>query len=262
MTSLQLFIASWRGELDKVRQLLRDDTGQVDVNWQNSDYRGCGPLHFAAAYDQAEVISALLAHPRIEVNLRNRHGGIPFRYACKEGRARAARLLLEDPRTRPNDAEDDGSTPLFFAAAGGHNDVIKEWIASGREMDLGGAQVFKSHAIGAAQQEGKADTVALLTRFRDNPAETRQQVRRELGWYRLRSAEVFALVVFNCDGLLAEEAGNTQNPGARRFFRMARALPMEVQMILCHRVAGSMALNISRQESEAAFTALAKKYSP
>jgi len=44
-----------------------------------------------------------------------------------------------------------------------------------------------------------------------------------------------------------------------RFFSVAQRLPMEVQMILCNRVAGSMRQNISSKDSEPAFQSLAER---
>ena len=62
------------------------------------------------------------------------------------------------------------------------------------------------------------------------------------------AAEVFALVVFLCDGLLKIKEENMS--GAARFFRMAKELPLELQMVLCHRVVGSMRMNIPGKQSE------------
>ena len=39
---------------------------------------------------------------------------------------------------------------------------------------------------------------------------------------------------------------------------IAAKLPMELQMILCHRAVGSMKQNILRKDSEAAFKSLAR----
>jgi len=75
----------------------------------------------------------------------------------------------------------DGFTPLMWAADNGHLDVIRWWIASGREMDLGTPGDYKSDAIGEARKEGRTEVVALLERFKDNATKTRDEVRHELG---------------------------------------------------------------------------------
>ena len=79
----------------------------------------------------------------------------------------------------------------------------------------------------------------------------------ELGWFDEMAAENFALVVFLCDGLLRIKGENMT--AAARFFRVAKELPMELQMILCYRVVESNWENIPPKEMELAFRELASK---
>ena len=78
------------------------------------------------------------------------------------------------------------------------------------------------------------------------------------------AAEVFALTVFLCDDLLQLKpafhlaATPYHAASAIRFFTIAKRLPMELQMILCHGAVGSMKQNILRKDSEAAFKDLAR----
>ena len=74
-------------------------------------------------------------------------------------------------------------TPLWRAARDdGHLDIIKWWIASGREMDLGKpGDVDKTDAIGVAKKDGHTEVVNLLERFKKDAAKTRSEVRKELG---------------------------------------------------------------------------------
>jgi len=44
-------------------------------------------------------------------------------------------MMLKDSRVKENEPDNDGFTPLWLAARYGRLDVIKLWIASGREMD-------------------------------------------------------------------------------------------------------------------------------
>ena len=150
----------------------------------------------------------------------------------------------------------DGYTPLYYAAYYGHLEVIKWWIASGREMDLGQPGNEKNDAIGGAKKRGKTEVVSLLERFKGNPDQTRSEIRKELRWFG-EEAEFFALVIFLSDGLLEIKAETRSE--AARFFRMARELPMELQMVLCHRVVGSMRMNIPGEQRELAFKQLARQ---
>jgi len=71
------------------------------------------------------------------------------------------------------------------------------------------------------------------------------------------------LTVFLCDELLQFRPALFASPmcnaaTATRFFAIAFRLPMELQMMLCHRAVGSMKQNILRKDSEVAFKALAR----
>ena len=78
-----------------------------------------------------------------------------------------------------------------------------------------------------------------------------------MGWYREKAAEIFALVVFVCDGLLEIKEENTSR--AAKFLRMSKELTMELQLVLSHRVVGSGAQNIPGPQREQAFKELTRK---
>ena len=101
--------------------------------------------------------------------------------------------------------------------------------------------------------------MSLLERFLAIPAKTRYEVCVKLGVLNELVAEVFALTVFLCDDLLQlKPASLSADVAATRFFTIAFQLPMELQMILCHRAVGSMKQNILSKDSEAAFKSLAR----
>ena len=91
----------------------------------------------------------------------------------------------------------------------------------------------------------------------------------KLGLLDELAAEVFALTVFLCDNLLqlqpALDAAVASTPAAVssaaaaaiRFFTLVKRLPMELQMILCHRVVGSAKEAFLSRDSDAAFNSLA-----
>jgi len=147
--------------------------------------------------------------------------------------------MLKDSRVNVNEPNNYRRTPLWFAACNGSLDVIKWWIVSGREMDLGiPGDLDKTDAIGAAKMNGKTEAVALLEKFKSDAAQTRHVIRVELGLVDELAAEMFALVVFVSDGLLQVKDTTTTTPAAR-FFGIARRLPLELQMLLCFRQVGS-----------------------
>jgi len=116
---------------------MRQDPG-FDVN-EVQDGNGWTLLHHAC--DESDIRSAviplLLAHPGINVNVKDIFGQTPFYCACRYGLTSYVREMLKDSRVKVNEPSKNGWTPLRFAAYYGRLDVIKWWIASGREMDLG-----------------------------------------------------------------------------------------------------------------------------
>ena len=188
-----------RGDTKELAELIRLDPG-FDVNMRRGG-DGCTLLYYACRESRRfPVIPLLLAHTDIDVNVKTKHGWTPFYLACYNRHTSCVREMLKDSRVKVNEPDDVGHTPLWWAAFWGHLVTIKWWISSGREMDLGKPEdVYKTDAIGRAKREGKTEMVTLLERFKENPEETRHQVRVELGWYYELAAEMFALVVFVSD---------------------------------------------------------------
>jgi len=243
-------------DVEKLSELMRQDPG-FKVN--TVDELGDTLLHKACLQDfRSAVVPLLLAHSDIDVNAKSKYGYTPFYYACVCESTSCLRELLKDSRVKVNEPDKDGRIPLWRAAAWGRLDTIKWWIASGREMDLGKpGDIHKTDAIAAAKKYGKAEVVTLLERFKENQEETRHVIRVELGLLDELAAEMFARVVFVSDGLL-QIKDTTPSPAAR-FFAIASQLPLEPQMVLCHRQVGSDNEIIPGQESEGSFKELARK---
>ena len=147
------------GDAKKVAELMRQDPG-FDVN--ELDVYGFTSLYYACDCDsRSAVIPLLLAHPDIDANVKNESGQSPFYYACY-GNPSCVREMLKDSRVKVNEPNNYGFTPLWCAARWGHLDVIKWWIASGREMDLGKPGDKRTDAIGAAKKCGTPGVVTLL----------------------------------------------------------------------------------------------------
>ena len=245
------------GNARKLAELMKQDPG-FNVNMRLDD-DGWALLHFACAENyRSVVIPLLLAHPDIDVNVKGRYAQTPFYYACN-GYTSCVHEMLKDSRVKVNETDDDGHTPLYLAAWSGRLETIKWWIVSGREMDLGTpGDVGKTDAIGVAKEWGHAKVVTLLERFKENPGGTKHVMRVDLGWYGALAAEIFALVVFVSDELLQIKDTMNTTPAAR-FFKIARSLPLELQIVLCFRQVGSAKEIIPGKESEVAFKELARR---
>jgi hypothetical protein len=251
----QLHGAAMSGNEEEVKKILKGNKG-IDVNW--GDRFGSTALHWACANGHIKSVTMLLAHPNINVNRKNARGNTPFWYACGFGNTCCVQLLLKNAKvTTLNEPNEDGNTPLWWSARDGQLEVIKWWIASGREMDLGEPGNERNDAIGVAKKKDDTEIVSLLEKFKVDPFQTRHEVRAMLGLLDQMTAEIFAMIIFVCDKLLEIKAENTTE--AARVFNIAKRLPMELQMVLCYRVMGSMKTNISGEMRETSFKKLMRK---
>ena len=241
--------------MSEVSSLLRNHP-EIDVNWTNPDNYQWTPLHAASRYGHVEVVKLLLAHPNINVNLKNRDGQTSFLLGCHRGRLSVVRMLLKDPRVDVTLDDNDGCTPLWWASWCGERKVIEWLIASGRDLgDIGVKGNFRGNNLTALEmaRHEQSDAVSVLEKFIANPAQTRHELRVKLGVSAALAAELFAVVVFLSDDLLQPRpalATIIAASAATRFFAITSKLPMELQMILCHRVVGSMKQNILYKDSE------------
>jgi hypothetical protein len=242
--------AARNGDIKTVKSILNHK--RVNVNWKDVSWQGT-PFYLACHYGKKEIVSLLLSHPDVLVNEPRHAGSTPFLSACYHHRIDCAKLLIDDDRVDLNMRNNSGYSPLSVAAQDGSIEIIKYWIASGKKMDLGDPGDAFNDPIEQAKEY--PTIVKILERVRDDLPNVTHEVRMELGWYHKRAAECYASIVFLCDGLL--EIKKENGPEAR-FFRIASKLPLEIQMILCHRTIGSEGNNIPSKLTEVEFRILAK----
>jgi len=245
---------------------------ELDVNWADDDQRTA--LHYACWNGHAELVKFLLGHPNIYVNVKTTNGSTPISLGCRFGGLSVVRVLLKDPRVELQHCDSHGRSTLWWISREGNHEVIEYLLASGKELEdferLRGMHVDDGKdytALEIAREKNNTGTASLLERFAINPALTRHELRVKLGMVAELAAEVFALTVFLCDGLLQLKppplaAASTPTDAVvgdvLRFFTIAAKLPLELQMILCYRTVGSKKQSILHRESEVAFKSLAK----
>lgn len=162
----------------EVRKILKENP-KINVNWRNMDDSESTALSVACRLLHENIIPLLLAHPDMDLNQKIA-GETLFGWGCSQGKIACVRMLLRDGRVNLNMPDNLGFTPLWWAASNGHLEVIKWWIVSGREMDLGKPKDVYTDAVMAAKGKGKAEITALLEKFKANPAQARSEIRKEL----------------------------------------------------------------------------------
>lgn len=146
-------------------------------------------------------------------------------------------------------------SPLLTLFLNGRADIIRYWIASGREIQPVSPPGLEDTWETAAHRH--PEIAKLLTDLENSPAETRDRVRRELGWHLHTATDWFALGIFAGDDYIVERPG-AANHELARFVRIMMRLPMELQMILGNRVVGSTQDFITGEQRETGFRRLTR----
>ena len=105
-TSLQ--IACRTGNANLVRLML--EIPQVDVNLKNPKY-GLAAIHFAARFDEYEVMQALLESGKCDINIQDNAGKTALHYANEAKSTDIITLLLKN-KANPNIKDNEGKLPL------------------------------------------------------------------------------------------------------------------------------------------------------
>jgi ankyrin repeat protein len=275
------------GNRDIVSLLMADH--RVDVNKADND--GRTPFYIACQQGHTNIVSLLTADHRIDVNEPQNNGMTPFSVACQFENNAVLELLFEDPRIDTLAFElDTLCTPLWTASHEARYSTVQLMLASGRDLDAAtktaagtegwnnttAAEIcqtehFKSYfdedVMQARRQFGPL-IADLINSYERDPVSTRHQLRCLPEMRDPYIGGLFALVVFLSDDLLTLKADNTSSSSsssssnkedkAKRFFGIARRFPLELQMIVCNRMFGSVKNNVHTSISEPAFKKLTK----
>jgi len=111
--------ASWKGDLAKVTELLKNNPELVN----SKDDNGWTPLHNAAFQGNKSMVELLLAQ-KADVNAKTKSSTTPLHFASLRGFKDVVPLLLA-AKANIDSVSIDGETPLHMAAQYGDIDVVK-----------------------------------------------------------------------------------------------------------------------------------------
>ena len=253
--------ACYSGDVSVVQRIIKENPN-FDVNQAITRF-GTTALHIACHHNHHKIVSTLLSHPDIDVNPVNSFGFTPFLNACQKKSVETLKVLLRDFRVEIDGGNVDiALIPVFMLCRWQDLETMKLLIASGKELNIDKKEISFGEEVSVieiAREMHESVVVSLLERFIRNQSQTRHEIRVELGVTDALAAELFATTVFLCDDYLRIIKSNERSQ-SDRFFRIVSRLPMELQMIICCRVYGSVKDNILSKDSEVVFQFLAKKF--
>ena len=137
---------------------------------------GFAALHILLQQDKTsshnlKYLKQLLAHRSIDVNVHTQSGFTPLHIATQERHLLAMDLLLQHPDVDPNAfSQNDGSTPLCFAAANGYVQEVEKLLTH-EKTDVNQAKFTGfTPLIMACQRRSNHQVVRLLLASRNmNP---------------------------------------------------------------------------------------------
>lgn len=126
-----LLAAAESGDMDVVEAEL---AAGADVNQSDND--GWSALHLSALNAHASMVQALVGHPGIDVNCRNKWKSTPLSLASAKGHHACILAIVGHPQADIDArAEYYGRTALIEAAKNGHTDVVKLLVDRGADVN-------------------------------------------------------------------------------------------------------------------------------
>jgi hypothetical protein len=135
------------------------------------------------------VVRLLLEHGA-DPNIKNENGRTPLHWAAREDHVEVARLLLEHGAD-PNIQDKDGLTPLHVAAFYGHVEVVELLLEHGADPNI--QDKYGDTLLHWAASKGRVDVVKLLLAHGANPTvkdkdgKTPLDIAREEGYHGIVS---------------------------------------------------------------------------
>lgn len=120
-----------KGELEKLKAILEQNPGQLNVRGENDRT----PLMQAALFHQIAVFRFLL-EKGADFSLTNKEGFGPLHFAAFSGEMGMVELLIAKGAPVNANTNVIKATPLDLAVSGGRKDIVEFLIAKGASLDL------------------------------------------------------------------------------------------------------------------------------
>ena len=157
----ELFEAAKHGHTDTINALIETGANPND----RTTFDEVSPLHYAAQYDRAAAINALI-NARANLNCTNRHRSTPLHIAAQYNSAAAINALI-NAGANLNCTNRHGSTPLHIAAQYGNAAAITALIKAGANLNC--TNIHESTPLHIAAQYGNAEAIRILLKADAKP---------------------------------------------------------------------------------------------
>lgn len=197
-------------------------------------------LHELCRKDDLESIKKYLLDVNFNSNYLNEkdnNGFTPFHVACVYEHTQVVKYLISVPGFNSlNTRTNHSYTPCDFANIHCKIDVMKELL---KQKDIQASQKLSEYyPVVIGTKENRKIMNELIESFTNDPIITRMKLVFE------ENMIIYRLIIFMCDGYYELNCNSDNNKGTR-FFKIIQQLPLELQMVLIHRMSKSLKNNIS-----------------
>ncbi|XP_013384855.1 ankyrin repeat and protein kinase domain-containing protein 1-like [Lingula anatina] len=174
MSAVDLFKAAKKGDMQRLTNLLRD--GTLDVNKIDLLGGACTPLHMAAQHGATQCVQLLLQHGA-DPNIQDWRGRTPLHWAVELGATQCVQLLLQHGAD-PNIQDGEGSKPLHMAARQDATQCLQLLLQHGADPNIQSKSIGRQTLLmGAgrrsplhwAAQRGATQCIQLLLQHGADP---------------------------------------------------------------------------------------------
>ena len=162
-----LVLACTRGQLDKVRTMLKHE--DADVNFVE-EINMFSPLHACVINGHFNVLQILLKEKGANTEIYDRVGWTPIMYAARHNESKCVALLLEHP-ANVNAITTTGKTALILAAERGHFESCKLLCEYSKTDLYHKDNTFNLNAIEWAKKRNRKNVLNYLLMVFDGTSE-------------------------------------------------------------------------------------------
>ena len=213
-------------------ELIRKHWDRLNLDFKHpgvEGYRvGWTLLHKAAEYNNVPVVELLLKHPRVNVNAQTEFGTSPIGIASSYKALECFKIFLDHPNVDLNIMDKSDFTLIKWIYTLNRSKQFEYIIASDKTCNqLSSIEDCDSRKINN-----------LYSRYIKDPQGVKYQLRLKLK-LNLVIGDLFALIVLHTDDYFKVPKDNqsvVEITSQHRFFGITSKLPMELQMVISHRV--------------------------
>lgn len=239
-------LACLRGNLETVK-ILVSKYGIIALNVDDSS-DGTSVFLNACYSNNTELVKFLAQLlPTEEIIRSNSSGNNALLNACYGGKIEILKFLISTGKFNINQENFCNISPICASYEHGHAEAFKILLKQ-KDIVLPEKMYYRLNDL-----TNKHVMLDLIESYKKNPVLTRSQLLLEDNIY------IYHLLVFLCDDYYTLNK-DTDNINGLRFFEIIRMLPIEIMMIIIHRLSESQFDYISRQQFEKSLKTFIEKY--